>query len=336
MSVDSAIQWTDNTWNPVVGCTIKSPGCFLCYAGVLSHRLEKMGKQKYVGLTVKRKAPDDCGGRVRAVFNGTVRAVPSDLHLPLHWKRPRRVFVNSMSDLFHEHLDFEYIAACFGVMQHCPQHSFQVLTKRPEIAAKWYRWLATLCESYKTHPMGALTHFAQKFCKDPELTKNIDAIWRRPWPLENVWVGASTENQDTLDERIDHLRSIPAVVRFLSCEPLLSPLSFRPRCDSVPEMIMSMSRGDSCRPALLDGIDWVIVGAESRGQVAGRFAEKYPEAARGIISQCNQAGVPVFHKQMPILRKGLTTSTYYVSGEMPEWPEDLQVRQMPKPRKQVA
>ncbi|MGW8286400.1 MAG: DUF5131 family protein, partial [Candidatus Deferrimicrobiaceae bacterium] len=134
----TSIEWTkgdDGTkgkaWNPVIGCRRVSDGCSRCYAERMAYRLEKMGQKQYAGLTVLGKS----GRR----WTGEVRLVPDKLGEPLRWRKPRRVFVNSMSDLFHEDVPDEYIAAVFGVMAACPQHTFQVLTKRPERAAEWFR-----------------------------------------------------------------------------------------------------------------------------------------------------------------------------------------------------
>ena len=126
------IEWTDATWNPVVGCRRVSAGCEHCYAEVMAYRLEKMGQERYRGLTVLGKA----GRR----WSWGIRLVPEVLDKPLRWRKPRMVFVNSMSDLWHEAVPFEYIAAVFGVMASAPRHTFQVLTKRLERMMEWFRW----------------------------------------------------------------------------------------------------------------------------------------------------------------------------------------------------
>jgi protein gp37 len=177
MSTGTGIQWTDATWNPVVGCTRVSAGCDHCYAVKMSHRLEGMGQSKYAGLTVLNK-------RGERHFGGVVRCDESALEVPLRWRKPRRVFVNSMSDLFHEDVPPGFIRRVFAVMEDCPQHVFQILTKRPERALE----LA------------------------PEL----------PWPPQ-VWMGTSVESAGYV-HRVRTLRRIPARTRFLSCEPLLGPL----------------------------------------------------------------------------------------------------------------
>jgi len=165
MAQTSSIEWTESTWNPVTGCTKVSPGCAHCYAERMAKRLLAMGQDRY-----------------RNGFKVTLQ--PDALETPLHWKRPRMIFVNSMSDLFHKDVPTEFIAQCFAVMQEAPQHTFQVLTKRPERAV--------------------------------ELAPTL------PWPA-NVWMGTSVENADYV-HRIHSLTQISAVVRFLSLEPLLGPI----------------------------------------------------------------------------------------------------------------
>ncbi len=173
---DTQIEWTDSTWNPVAGCTIMSAGCRNCYAMQMARRLEAMGVDKYKGLTRKSGA--------RTIWKGVVREDESALDIPLRWRKARKIFVNSMSDLFHRDVPLEYIQRCFEVMEQASQHTFQILTKRPDHAA--------------------------------EIASQL------PWPA-NVWMGTSVENAGYLD-RIDQLRRIPAAVRFLSIEPLLGPL----------------------------------------------------------------------------------------------------------------
>jgi protein gp37 len=165
MAQASSIEWTEATWNPVTGCTKISPGCAHCYAERMAKRLRAMGQPRY-----------------RNGFRLTLQ--PDVLDVPLRWKRPRMVFVNSMSDLFHKHVPAEFIAKCFAVMQKASQHTFQVLTKRPERAAK--------------------------------------LAGRLPWP-PNVWMGTSIESAAYVP-RIFPLRETPARIRFLSLEPLLGPI----------------------------------------------------------------------------------------------------------------
>ncbi len=211
----STIEWTNETWNPTVGCTPISPGCHLCYASRMSWRLANMGRSEYVDLTVMRNAPARAGGGNRPVFNGVVRQLPDRLSLPSTWRKPRMIFVNSMSDLFHKEVSDDFIKAVFEVMLACPQHTFQVLTKRPERAADLARIL--------------------------------------PWP-SNIWLGTSAENQECLDDRAAFLIRCPAAVRFLSCEPLLGPLDLRAYLSSLHWVIFGAESGPGARPCELDWI----------------------------------------------------------------------------------
>src|SRR5262249_9066814 len=176
MAGPSKIEWTEATWNPVAGCTILSPGCTNCYAMRLAARLAAIGQDKYVGTTRKS------GGRAK--WNGTIKTDASTLDIPRRWKKGRMIFVNSMSDLFHEAVPFAFIKTVFEVMAETSQHTYQVLTKRAE--------------------------------RLEELSKKL------PW-LSNVWMGVSVENED-YTYRIDHLRRTKAQTKFLSLEPLLGPL----------------------------------------------------------------------------------------------------------------
>jgi protein gp37 len=174
---DTSIEWTDATWNPVAGCTVLSPGCTNCYAMRMAARLDAMGMKKYRGLTRKS------GGRAK--WTGKIRLDQEALAVPARWRRPRRIFVNSMSDLFHDAVPVIFVAEVWKVMESTPQHTYQILTKRPERMAE----------------------ITAKFKK-----------------LRNVWLGTSVESGDYLD-RIDALRNVDAAVRFVSFEPLLSSVA---------------------------------------------------------------------------------------------------------------
>lgn len=173
MGTNSKIEWTEATWNPVAGCSIVSPGCTNCYAMRMAERLELMGQQKYVGLTRRS------GGRAK--WNGFIRLDEEALLIPRNWKIGRIIFVNSMSDLFHESVPVEFIVRVFEVMRDCNQHTFQILTKRSDRLV--------------------------------EIGAGLD------WP-SNVWMGVSVESEE-YKFRIDHLRNTPAAIKFLSLEPLL-------------------------------------------------------------------------------------------------------------------
>ncbi|RJF94055.1 DUF5131 family protein [Sphingomonas cavernae] len=176
MGSSSSIEWTDATWNPVAGCNVLSAGCTNCYAMRMAARLEVMGQAKYVGTT--RRSGN------RRVWTGKIVLDHAALSAPHSWKRGRHVFVNSMSDLFHEAVPLDFIREVFEVMRETPRHIYQILTKRAERLA--------------------------------ELSPKLD------WPL-NVWMGVSVEN-DEVSRRIDHLRACDAQTKFLSCEPLIGPL----------------------------------------------------------------------------------------------------------------
>ncbi len=244
----SKIEWTDKVWNPVVGCSAVSSGCQRCYAAKMTRRLEAMGKADYAGLANERH------------FNGTVRTLPDKLDTPLGWKKPRRIFVNSMSDLFHKDVPFDFIDKVFAVMAVCPQHTFQVLTKRPERMAEYLKHADEGGRvAYQIHSLnGAVI---------PSSGPMQMSGYR--WPLPNVWLGTSIENQ-AVACRTNALRDTPAAVRFVSAEPLLGPTRL-----------------------LLDGIGWVIVGGES-----GPYARPMDvDWLVSIVARCEAAGVPVFVKQ---------------------------------------
>lgn len=212
MGGKSSIEWTQSTWNPVTGCTKISPGCKNCYAERMAERLHRMGQPNYANG-----------------FELTLQ--PQALDLPLKWKSPQIIFVNSMSDLFHEDVPADYIKQVFDVMQRAHWHTFQVLTKRSK--------------------------------------RLLDLSSELTW-LPNIWMGVSVEDEN-YQFRIDHLRDTPALIKFLSLEPLLGPLT-------------SLN---------LEKIDWVIVGGES-GWRARSIEEPW---IVDIRDQCQQAGVPFFFKQ---------------------------------------
>lgn len=312
----SKIEWTADTWNPVRGCSRVSEGCDNCYAIPLAHRFSGKGGP-YVGLTVVR------GGRVD--WSGYARLVPEMLDKPMRWKRPRRIFVNSMSDLFHSSLSNQEIAAVFGVMAGCPQHTFQVLTKRPGRARRWFSWVNRLecCPWTECHfeALGRDNDEGYIHC-------NSDGHDGRPWPLPNVHLGTSIEDQKTADERVPELLRCPAAVRWLSAEPLLGPIDLK----SVPYT------GSN-------DISWVVVGGES-----GAGARQCDvEWIRSIVLQCKSADVPVFVKQLGAAYvdspngvggfscrapSGLGIRIRNLKdrkgGDPSEWPDDLRVREWPR------
>lgn len=221
MATKSAIEWTESTWNPVTGCTKISTGCKHCYAERMAKRLQAMGQPNYV--------------------NGfEVTCHPEALKMPYKWKKPQMIFVNSMSDLFHNDIPTRFVEEVFFTMNETPWHTYQVLTKRA----------------------GRLKVISKRLNWTP-----------------NIWMGVTVENADHV-KRIDHLREVPASVRFLSLEPLLAPL---------PDLN-------------LDGINWVIVGGES-----GPGARPMdPAWVTDLRDQCLEADVPFFFKQWGGVQKKKT------------------------------
>jgi protein gp37 len=257
MSDKTGIEWCDATWNPVTGCTEVTPGCDHCYAKTFAERWR--------------------GTEGHYFENGfDVQLRPDKLDQPLRWKRPRRIFVNSMSDLFHDSVPDDYIARVFAVMADAERHTFQVLTKR-------HARLRALLSSpgFQDAVLYHSCHVGEGW--DGYETKT----WR--WPLPNVWLGVSAENQQWADIRIPALLDTPAAVRFVSAEPLLGPIDLnRTRPHSC------ISHGDSiCPEWLIQGIDWVIVGGES-GRGARPMAGDW---ARNIGDQCAASGVAFLFKQ---------------------------------------
>ena len=339
MGQKSSIEWTatinadgsktpGSTWNPVYGCSMakgsETGGCLNCYAARL-HTRELPGLVAITGRPLARMMAS--GPR----WTGEVGLNDEALTLPLRWRKPRRIFVNSLSYLFHEKLTDEQIDRVFAVMALCPQHTFQCLSKRPE------RMLAYFGRSARDYKERVY-----------DLCYAMSAVWPRgftsTWPLPNIWLGVSVENQPTADARIPLLLQTPAAKRFVSYEPALGPVdfgSFLPvRTDgrfhfSDCTCIICYDRRQLCG----DGhLDQVIIGGES-GPGARPFNIQW---ARDTIRQCRDAGVACFVKQLGanpwdggdgddrpnagnrlllLDRKG---------AYMAEWPSDIRVREFPK------
>ena len=279
----TGINWADEVWNPVAGCTRVSAGCDNCYAATMSRRLEAMGLPKYQGLAVRTEAGRDA-------FNGVIRCLPELLDKPFHWRKPRKIFVNSMSDLFHKGVPDEFIDRVFSTMAICQQHVFQVLTKRPERMLEYCRHFQALslhlCETdgkflgdHEGHG-GHLWEFGEEL---PRI------------PLPNVWLGTTVEDQAAASGRIPLLLDTPAAVRWLSVEPLLGNISYD-----------------------FSGISWIVVGCESgHNRRPCRI-----EWVEGIVAQCQAANVPVWVKQLEIGGK--------VTGEVNAFPPHLRLREWPR------
>ena len=309
------ISWTDATWSPVTGCSKVSPGCANCYAETLSLRF---------GTSKKPWLPENAAENV--VLH------PDRLDAPLHWKKPRLVFVNSMSDLFHENVPDEFIDRVFAVMaitggeryrcatgSRCehndspgcyhnaggvkmPVHTYQILTKRPDRMLA-YMTAEDRCQRIFDH------------LNDPEWSMSFEEpdliAMGAGWPLSNVWLGVSVENQHWADERIPLLLQTPSAVRFISAEPLLGPV------DLVPWLGDDIHEGTSNEADIVVdyGLDWVIVGGES-----GKGHRPLDLAwAQSIKDQCSAAGVAYFMKQDSGARP----------GGYDHLPEDLKIQEFP-------
>lgn len=254
----TSISWTmgddgvmGKTWNPTRGCRRVSDGCMNCYAERQAARFSGKGLP-YEGLIkITKKGPR---------WSGKSKFVVDHLSDPLEWRKPKRIFVDSMSDLFYEGFSNKQIAAVFGIMAAARQHTFQVLTKRPERMKAFFVWLQGVCRG--NAPLwcwGLAEEQVPGLRTSVWASEFLDVAHTTPWPLPNVWLGVSVENQETADERIPLLIQTPAVVRFLSCEPLLGAVNLQG--DEPPPAMRSRAY---LRGMLGDErVGWVIAGAES-------------------------------------------------------------------------
>lgn len=260
MSDNSAIEWTDATWSPVTGCTRTSEGCLHCYIDrTPPFRMER-----------RRFDGPDIGATTG------VRLHPERLGVPLRWRKPRRIFVCSLADLFHDDVPDSYIAEVFAAMAQAPQHTFQVLTKR-------HARMRSLLGEDGVRLLGAA----------PDET-TVQALYD-VWPLPNVWLGVSAENQKWADIRIPALLETPAAVRWVSAEPLLGPVVLAPEWLQADDDACTCSETNGCRE-----LGWVVAGGES-----GPGAQPmHPDWARSLRDQCVAAGVPFLFKQWGEWRNG--------------------------------
>ncbi len=319
MAQKTPIPWTDWTWSPVIGCTRVSPGCEHCYAErLVAVRMSRNPMlPMYHGLASVRASGEP-------QWSGEVRFLPERLAEPLSWRKPRKVFVCDMSDMFHDGVTNEQIAAVFGVMAATPHITYQILTKRPERMARFFAWLDKEAQGPSGQPRALRCGAAAaNFGADVDYLGLPDV-----WPLPNLWVGTTVEDQKRADDRLQHLRRVPARVRFLSIEPLLERIE--------PQ---------------LDGISWVIIGGES-GQHARPFDVAW---ARDLLQRCREAGTAPFVKQLGshVIWDGISRPGEYwpsdtrtedrmigqgwrvhlrdrAGGNMSEWPDDLKVRDFPE------
>jgi len=307
----------------VRGCSRVSEGCGNCYAEKIAARFSDVGKPFHGFADIGPRAGD-------ARWTGKVELLRDKLDEPLSWRKPARVFVNSMSDLFHEKLTDHEIARVFAVMAQAKRHTFQVLTKRPERALNFFMRVSLVdAPAFLVGATGGT------------------------WPLPNVWLGVSVEDQKTADERIPILLQMPAAIRFVSYEPALGPVEhgrFLTRCRYAAT---DHFRCCDAYPHMVVGLDWVIVGGES-----GPGARPFDIAwARSVVEQCKAAGVACFVKQLgarPVhelpgdgptgqfrSRDGVREYARTIhtlplrdrkGGDPSEWPEDLRVREFPEAR----
>ena len=335
--MSTEIQWTDETWNPVTGCSKVSPGCAHCYAETVALRfwatqyrpMLSDGSGKTID-TISTSHHEDylAQGLARPRTFTDVMCHEDRLDQPLRWKRPRKVFVNSMSDLFHEDVPDEFIDRVFAVMALAPQHTFQVLTKR---AARMRAYLSADKLELLDRFDAASDDWTHGTCGDR-------------WPLPNVWLGVSVENQHFADERIPLLLQTPAALRFISAEPLLGSVDLTPWliqscCGNITDGDTQNGEPPQCCGDPYEPLDWIIVGGES-----GHGARPMDVAwARSIVTQCKAAGVVCFMKQLgshPIAEydgEGEHAPGSYFDwltkdrkgGTMAEWPADLRVREFP-------
>jgi protein gp37 len=311
----TGIQWTQEVWNPTTGCDKVSPGCGLprfdgdaeggCYAMAMARRLKRMGQAKYQNDGDPRTSGPGFG----------VTAHPDALEIPLRWKKARRIFVNSMSDLFHDDISAGYIARVFSVMAATPQHTYQLLTKR-------HGRMKSLLRS---------DDFFEQVRQEYLCNFGAAAIRGFAWPLANLWLGVSAEDQHWAEIRVHALLSTPAAVRWVSAEPLLGPIDFRSLRASNGAFIDALC-GDVKSPsgeiyaACPGSLSWIVTGGES-GPDAREMDLQW---ARAIIRDCRNTRTPVFMKQVGSVAAQFMGPRAGSHGGNPDvWPPDLCVRQFP-------
>lgn len=252
MADKTNIEWSEATWNPITGCSLASPGCTNCYAMRLAGTRMKNHHSR-AGLTEKVNG--------NHVWTGEVRLNEQWVEQPLRWTKPRMIFVCAHGDLFHESVPVEWIDRVFAIMALCPQHTFQLLTKRSARMRDYVNRL--VCESERWERLGdaAARHIGNA---------GYELAGECAWPLPNVWVGVSAEDQVRADQRLPQLEATPAAVRWISFEPLLSEIDYD-----------------------LSPFDWAVVGGES----GSKARPMHPDAARIIRELCREAEIPFFFKQ---------------------------------------
>ena len=347
--MSTKISWTDETWNPIIGCSKISEGCANCYAEKMAARLANMDKPGYCDGIVELNEERDL---FIPKWTGVTILRLGTLEQPLHWKKPRNIFICSMGDLFHENISLENILNVLAIILLCPQHKFLILTKRPQIMAEVMKNIIN--DSNKNRYLNEEEFIMSHLRIDVEqkYLRAANNYWKFkynqigrgicdspvPYPYPNLYLGVSVENQKAADERIPILLQIPAAKRFISIEPCLGDINLEQvvqRCAGekgceyvgVAKIFNNPRKiGGICCPncgknhtfvcdLMLGKISQIIIGCES-GQ------KRRPckiEWVRSIVQQCQAAGVKVFVKQLDINGR--------VSHDMNEWPEDLRIQE---------
>lgn len=319
MATDTTIEWADKTWSPLIGCDRVSDGCTGCYAITTAHIRTSHPNPKistaFAGTTHRNNDRTD--------WTGQINQLEDRLTQPLAWKKPRKVFVNSQSDLFHKNVDHDFIAKVFAVMALTPQHTFQILTKRH---ARMRSVLNDTCDCGNGHVPGVHFRSAMAWAvskanpnRIPGLPDDAEQqVYNAPWPLQNVWMGVSVEDQHWADIRITALLDTPAAVRWISAEPLLGPINLHAdlRNDVYRCACGAWERDGHLHPLCPDcgkgwrykpgdaRLNWVVAGGESGPGARPAHLDWF----RTLRDQCVAANVPYLFKQW---------------GEWgPEWPVD--------------
>lgn len=309
MADNTKIEWAEATWNPIVGCSKTSEGCAHCYAERMAHRLgsNPTMKGRYAGLT------DDKGN-----WTGEVRLIEEALDKPFSWKKPRRIFVGSMTDLFHKNVPDEWIYFVLAVVALNPRHTFMVLTKRAE---RMQHFMATNQRDLRERIEDAAMQLYGEEAWASAGNSMMGALapgFNVGWPMRNLWLGVTAENQARLEERAPLLVTTPAAVRFVSYEPALGPVDLGPWlgvtqfADDAP---WSFETGAD--------LDWVICG----GETGPGARPMHPNWSRNLRDQCAAAGVPYFFKQWgewaPLEGSGAGTPTPIRCWQGGEWQNGL-------------
>jgi protein gp37 len=322
----TGIQWTGRVWNPTTGCDKVSPGCGLprfdgdnpggCYAMAMAKRLKGMGQEKYQNDGDHRTSGPGFGLALH----------PDVVNMPLRWRKPVMIFINSMSDLLHERVPPAFIARVLAVIAIAEWHTFQLLTKRHG------RLRALLSsDSFVNAYIDAYEQLSGDLWRSSQ--KWADHLDSRdmPWPISNLWIGVSAEDQKWADIRIPALLDTPASVRFVSAEPLLGPVNLSPW---LPRPFSPLEWADAGEPGPEDYppmLDWVIAGGES-----GPGARRCEMAWLALLAgQCAASGTPYFLKQVgSVLGREMGAGSH--GADWDAWPEDLRIRQFPGARQGAA